>query len=85
MRRSDGLLGSFQGRDVRDAHPGGVAGCEALRPAAPLHPRPRPVDDDQIDAQAAHQREIVDDAVELRISGRLGIDLDDEGFVRDVR
>ena len=56
----------------------GGAGRESLCPHALLDPRPCPVDDDEVDAQGPHQREIVDDAVKLRITGRFTVDLDDE-------
>ena len=36
------------------------------------------MNDDEVDAEAAHQCQIVDDAGELRIVDRLAADLDDE-------
>ena len=78
VRRADCFLGCFQGGDVGDANAADGAGRKSLRPHALLDPRPCAVDDDEVDAERAHQREIVDDAVKLRIAGRYTVDLDDE-------
>ena len=79
MRYADCLLRGIEGGDVRDADAGRVSRLEPQRFDALFDPGPSPVNDDEVDPQAAHQREVVDDAVKLRVRGRLAIDLDDEG------
>ena len=79
MARSDRLPGGAEHGAVGDAHTSGVARFEPQGLDAPLDPRPRAVNDDESDAEAAQQREIVNDAVKLRIVRRRAVNLDDEG------